>query len=285
MKNYDTQNLQLLNRGGEADIYEWQNDRILRVLREYRRGGDAFEKDKYVFSLLAEHKISVPKVYEYCTADKNPAVIMQKINGVELTDILKKNIFRLSKETEALVHMQLQIAEIDAAYPLNSVKQIVAYFMQSPMVTTQQADFVNKLLDDLPDGNKLCHGDFHPGNILVQNGQKYIIDWGGAHRGCFLSDAAHTYLLMKHVPQIPGQSAMQHTLLQVAGAMLARAYLKAARRSGAFQEEQFAKWTVVMAFLRVHYGLPGERTGRLKYIEKCAAAYHAGVPAEKWYRL
>jgi thiamine kinase-like enzyme len=35
---------------------------------------------------------------------------------------------------------------------------------------------VKKYIDNLPDGNNLCHGDFHPDNILYDKKYYYIID-------------------------------------------------------------------------------------------------------------
>ena len=40
-----------------------------------------------------------------------------------------------------------------------------------------------RLFDTLPEGNRVCHGDFHPGNLLTCRGQTYVIDWGGRPHG------------------------------------------------------------------------------------------------------
>ena len=50
------------------------------------------------------------------------------------------------------------------------------------------------LLDELPDGDALCHGDFHGGNILWDDGRYVIIDWVEVSTGCALGDACRTYL-------------------------------------------------------------------------------------------
>ena len=50
---------------------------------------------------------------------------------------------------------------------------------------------------DMPDGDRLCHGDFHPMNILGEASQPVIIDWSDARRGDPAADVCRTYLLMK----------------------------------------------------------------------------------------
>lgn len=42
------------------------------------------------------------------------------------------------------------------------------------------------------DGDSLCHGDFHPGNILLSNGHTMVIDFMNVYHGDFLYDVART---------------------------------------------------------------------------------------------
>jgi len=38
-------------------------------------------------------------------------------------------------------------------------------------------------LRELPDGEALCHGDFHPRNVIVDGDELTIIDWVDASSG------------------------------------------------------------------------------------------------------
>ena len=46
------------------------------------------------------------------------------------------------------------------------------------------------LLHTLPDGNTLCHFDFHPDQVILTNDGPVVIDWMTARRGNSLSDVA-----------------------------------------------------------------------------------------------
>jgi Ser/Thr protein kinase RdoA (MazF antagonist) len=55
-------------------------------------------------------------------------------------------------------------------------------------------------LTRLSEDSTLCHGDFHPGNILMAERGPVIIDWVDAARGSAAADVARTWvLLMGHV--------------------------------------------------------------------------------------
>lgn len=57
-----------------------------------------------------------------------------------------------------------------------------------------------QILDKLPDGNSLCHGDFHPGNILISDGHAIVIYFMNVCHGDFLYDVARTVFLVEYTP-------------------------------------------------------------------------------------
>ncbi|HKL78935.1 MAG TPA: aminoglycoside phosphotransferase family protein, partial [Mobilitalea sp.] len=146
-------------------------------------------------------------------------------------------------------------------------------------------NFAIKLFRELPKGDNICHGDFHPGNIMMQDGMEYIIDWTGACLGSGISDIAHTYLLMTHVPVVPGQSYVQHKILTIAGSFMARSYLKEVMKLMKVDMVEFSKWTVAMSLFRVYCGLPSELEERIRYIENCYNLNQKGTDAASWYKL
>lgn len=55
----------------------------------------------------------------------------------------------------------------------------------------------------MPKGDRLCHGDFHPINVLGQTSQPLVIDWPDACRGDPSADVCRSYLLLKlHAAEI-----------------------------------------------------------------------------------
>ncbi len=58
-------------------------------------------------------------------------------------------------------------------------------------------------LADLPEGDRLCHGDFHPINVLGEVSQPIVIDWPDACRGDPAADVCRSYLLLRlHAEEI-----------------------------------------------------------------------------------
>jgi aminoglycoside phosphotransferase (APT) family kinase protein len=49
----------------------------------------------------------------------------------------------------------------------------------------------------MPEGDRLCHGDFHPINVLGEISRPVVIDWPDACRGDPAADVCRSYLLLK----------------------------------------------------------------------------------------
>ena len=55
---------------------------------------------------------------------------------------------------------------------------------------------LNTRLESMPKHACICHGDFHPSNVIINNsGVAYVIDWAHVTQGNNSADAARTYLL------------------------------------------------------------------------------------------
>jgi len=74
--------------------------------------------------------------------------------------------------------------------------------LSSEIVGTQLLDERHKQsllrsLAAMPEGDRLCHGDFHPRNVLGDLAQPVVIDWPDACRGDPAADACRSHLLMR----------------------------------------------------------------------------------------
>ena len=86
-------------------------------------------------------------------------------------------------------------------------------------------------LNGMPNHTKVCHGDFNPSNIIIdESGTPYVIDWSHATQGNGSADAARTYLLFRlnhqeELAEKSGQTSDEVTFSDDALAELRRAVL------------------------------------------------------------
>ena len=102
-------------------------------------------------------------------------------------------------------------------------------------------------LASLPDGAALCHGDFHPGNVLMTPRGPVVIDWDSAGRGDPLGDVACTSRLMRTASLPPWAPGYAHLLLKCLRRLMHRSYLNRYLRLQAGTQEQVEAWQVLLA--------------------------------------
>lgn len=281
---YNLKDLKMIAQGGQAEIYDIGDNKLLRVL--INPNDEKFLKNEMeTMNELKKSGICVPEVYEYLKVDNRPALVIEKISGDSLLIYLMKHPFKIKKEIQSFAALHVEISKISPINNLYKSKVRAKYLIErSDLPDTELKNFVLNLLDDLPEGNSICHGDFHPGNILRSGDKNYIIDWFGAYSGNILCDAAHTYILMKNVPRLPGASNSKYKIMKFMGNMLASEYINTFYKLYKFNWGEFSKWMVVMAAERTNYGMQSEKPALVKFIRCCCERSNNGVSAEKWYK-
>lgn len=264
----DIKGFRMIAQGGQAQIYEYGDGKVLRVLRN-PKDAELLQYEIEITKALQGSGVSVPEMYESLTVEDKPAVIVQRINGISMLDDMKRHPLQLRKEAKTLASLHLKVSQ-NMVPGLKPARGRARYLTEQAQELSAEAKaFVQKQIDLLPDDSALCHGDFHPGNILKADGRNYIIDWFGAYQGDILSDVAHTVLILKKVPRFPGVGAAAYTVMRITGGMIANVYLNAFRSLTDFDPDRFGRWLVVKAAERCCYGMPAEKPALMHFIEKC----------------
>lgn len=107
-----------------------------------------------------------------------------------------------------------------------------------------RGDLRKRLLDALaalPDGEQLCHGDFHPYNVLGAPDAAVVIDWMDATHGAVAADVCRSFLLMRsRSPE------------------LAREYVERYCAASGVAVDDVMAWAPVLAGARLAEGIAGE---------------------------
>jgi Ser/Thr protein kinase RdoA (MazF antagonist) len=128
-----------------------------------------------------------------------------------------------------------------------------------------------EVLAELPDGDSICHGDFHPGNVIVTDKGEYVLDWIDASAGHNLADVARTMLLI--LVWLPNQLRSRGIgLPQEDIGKFHRSYRAHVFSSTAGSEELLDRWMFPVAVARLCQAIPGEEGRLLEIIGEPPAA-------------
>ncbi|ASI36621.1 MULTISPECIES: aminoglycoside phosphotransferase family protein [unclassified Exiguobacterium] len=124
---------------------------------------------------IQNHFPMTPRVYNQV----DHSIRMEYLKGEALGDLMKRHPVRILRYMTIMVTLHQHLHRL-------SVGGLPRLQERYPAHTTLVA------------GHTLCHGDFHPYNLLLVKENVYVIDWMDASIGNPLMDVARTFLLIRY---------------------------------------------------------------------------------------
>ncbi len=144
---------------------------------------------------IEETGLRVPKLYEVTKIDGKWAIVSEFIEGTTLEALMAEHPEKYDEYLDLFVDLQLEIQSKKAPL-LNKLKDKMQRKISETGLDATTRYELHTRLDAMPRHNKVLHGDFNPGNIIItKDSVPYILDWSHATQGNASADAARTYLL------------------------------------------------------------------------------------------
>ena len=193
----------LIGEGHWGAVYDLGNGTVAKVLRsdaDPRAVQFEYEVAKVAYDL----GVPTPKPIDLQVRNGCAVFIQQKINGDSLARYVLEKPWKLVWATREMAKILARIHTVQVT-GLRPIKRAIASrIRRAPEITDTERDRCLELLEALPDGDRLCHYDFHTGNILVEDERCYVIDWGGATLGHPMADLSHAYVLNRYCNLMSG---------------------------------------------------------------------------------
>lgn len=241
--------------GRTAEIFRLEEGQVLKLFRPGWGEGDArYEADKA--EAVHAAGLPVPTVYGVTQVNGRFGIVYEEIVGRPLMESLKNRPWAVREAARLLadLHLQVHKARIPA---LPSLKDHVTRTIEKAFeLTAEQRAALLSLLSRLSEGDALCHGDFHPGNVYLTERGPIVLDWMDAARGNPLADVARTSVLFRAavLPRdMPGRRGGE--LIRRA---FHRVYLRRYLAKTPSAPGQLAVWIAVVAGARLAERIPGE---------------------------
>ncbi|MEO8457235.1 MAG: aminoglycoside phosphotransferase family protein [Chloroflexota bacterium] len=204
--------LKKIAEGREAEMFEWEGDRVLRLYRsDYRPGMP--EQQARLLRIANACGIRVPAEFGMVEVDNRPGVILERLSGPDLLTELGAKPWRLFQVGGVWGRLHAQINSKQAPQDLETTRaRYTRLITQSPLVPDQFRTPALKQLEALPDGDRLSHGDFHPANIMRADGDFAAIDWSNTTRGPAEADYIRSYMLATLGDLPPGTPTLIRTM-------------------------------------------------------------------------
>jgi aminoglycoside phosphotransferase (APT) family kinase protein len=261
----------LLDRGAQAEVYEWGDGRVLRLLPADTSEAQPAREAAVMRAVLAAG-VPVPAVHELLAIDGRPGMVLERIEGGPMLAEMLGRPWRLLPLVRRFGEIQAQIHEVQAPGGMRTVhEQVLEQLDRLPPQERPLGEWAAFRLEALAPGERLMHGDYHPLNLLMRQGAPVVIDWPGAAAGPPEADIARTRLLIEAADPPNGSPVTLKLLGVLRSRVVVPRYLRGYGRRRAFDRDLVARWIEVRAVERFAEAPENERAVLLKLLRASGA--------------
>ena len=256
-----------LGIGRTAEVYAWREAEIIKVLRP-GFPNELGEREATIAAVVDSLDLAAPRFLGVERVDGRFGLVYERVRGPSMLDRLMARPWLVDRHARRFAALHAQIH----AHPGRGLPAAVDSMLSQ---IERGAGVLGKArvgpalahLDRLARGDAVCHGDMHPGNVIITTAGATVIDWPTATVGPPEFDIARsTFLLTESL--IPSTyPRMQRMLIRSVRARFATTYLRAYRRLRSVDEREVQRWRLPVLAARLSDGIEDERARLLDLID------------------
>jgi aminoglycoside phosphotransferase (APT) family kinase protein len=205
--------------------------------------------------------VPAPRVEGSITVDGRPGLLIERVDGPDLITLFGRRPWLVPRLIRRVGSLHAQMHGAVAPTELDDLRERIRRRIDDvpdAILPSKLADFARRRLDGLPDGDRLLHGDFHPGNVLLGSDGPRIIDWTATARGAPAADVARTCLMLSVGEPDPSMPTLVRRVEMFGRRTITKWYLRAYRRAAPMDDDSVRAWLPVRAAERFAEGIVGE---------------------------
>ncbi|SDW78852.1 phosphotransferase family protein [Paenibacillus sp. CF384] len=181
-----------VGRGNTADVYEWGEHEVIKLFHHAHEA----PKEAKNAAIIARLAIRTPRFGGLMEYEGRSGIVYERINAPSMMSRIEPNRESVTHYAKMLAELQFQLHERKVDFTPNLKEELLKHTMAAAEISDRQRDHIIAVLRQLPDGQALCHYDFHPGNILMADDGPVIIDWMNVLIGDKAADVSRTLMML-----------------------------------------------------------------------------------------
>jgi aminoglycoside phosphotransferase (APT) family kinase protein len=229
----------VLGSGKEAEVFEY-GEMVLKLYRAEIPKRSAF-REAAILSIIESFGLPAPRTEGVQRIGDRWGVVMTRIDGATFADRLHVQPQRMPEYMKEMARLQLDVHRHPGSLFPSLKARLAANIKSASILAACRREALLSCLADMPDGDRLCHGDFHPFNIMRPQGACVVVDWLNATCGEPTADVCRSYVLIRSMDPY-----------------LASAYVDAYATMNGKGRDRIFGWLPFVAAARLAEGVPDE---------------------------
>ena len=206
-----------IGQGANGEVFRLKDETIVKVFFSSENLGAVEEEDRISHAVL---ETGLPVVIPYdivMVGEKRYGIVYETLPAKTLSETIDEDPARFNEWMKAYVDLYRQVHETegsDTSLPLSKDVYRRHLSESADWYSKGEMEQLLRLLESIPDRNTLIHGDFHPNNIMVKDGELIMIDLGDFSIGHPVFDFLATAATQANLVELSPESAELHTQMK-----------------------------------------------------------------------
>lgn len=240
-------------RGRTADVYDWDEGHILKVFHNWFELNDVKYELKIARAVHASG-VKSPAIRELVQVQGRNGLIYERVAGESMLRMFQRRPWMVFTYSRILAKLHAQMHErVFAADVPDQRGRLQRKIQHAGALPASLKTSLLNALESLPGGDRVCHGDFHPDNVLLSEYDATVIDWIDASRGNPVADVARTSIILFGAVS---SSQIPNLLSKIFVKIFHSAYLREYFRLRPDGWVEYRHWLPIVAGARLSEGIP-----------------------------
>ena len=198
LREISVEGCELIGEGGNGAVYRLDDDTIVKVYKAEIDvvGLEEINREREYARTAFMNGIPSVIAYDMVKVGDSYGVVFEMLNSDTLGHAMRDNPEKLQEYTDQYVELAKKLHTTEMPEGIIERTQDV-YHRNIANLTEWCSDeeiaLMHSIVDAIPDANTVIHNDFHPGNIMINNGELVLIDMPMISMGPPICDLVATY--------------------------------------------------------------------------------------------
>lgn len=200
MREVSIEGCEVIGRGGNGIVYRLDPETIVKVYFGTRNSPEKINQNREVTKNAFVHGVPTTIAFDMVKVGEDYGVVFEMINAKSLNQEIVAHPEKLEDYANLIADTlkQLHQTEFEPGTLPDSrdrAKADIKATLNAGMYKPEEAERLCNLIDKIPYRNTFIHQDFHPGNLMLQNGEIVLIDVEDSGLGHPVLDLSSMYLV------------------------------------------------------------------------------------------
>jgi hypothetical protein len=171
-----------IGEGATSDVYAWAPGQVVKLFKAGAAQGFGFHEAIMTRAVFAAGGPAL-EVLEDVRLDGRFGFVLPRLTGPSLLQLWQSGEVTSEEAGAILARLYLSVHRSPPPKDVPRLRDWFAALSQaSGLIPKRIATAVLARIERLPDEDALCHGDLHPGNVIMTADGPKIIDWSATVR-------------------------------------------------------------------------------------------------------